>query len=1749
MSGKVKGKGGAYAPQVQTRAAKKAAAAKHGKDDVADGSAEGKGPDSGDHGAGGGVGAPAAADEHVDDAGGSASGSGSGDDEGGDVSPSTSTHGKRKPSGKKKADCAGASGLPQASLYTALKRPAVPSLKTLDPSTVLKFLKEEDAYQKQLVAERRAPVPLHDLLSEELQFMAHGLLETYGETIADDYEEYQAWLAVIPDEADYDPEQFEEWSVLMRRILRCVAEEVPDSLQFVPMSEIKKSFVKDVVWPPVTQPVKYHLDLLRFKTAFQRWVARSGYADEVQASTDSVKSCINWLVEAVRPEAFRDKFVRPRLRHCKYEMVTDFFDLIGELSQSYLSCVVLLTSSPSGGGDKVKSPSSFKSDARGARGRRTFGGGSAGAGDGAKSSGDRVATPTAPSPSAESASGSKRGCLKCGGGHHVKVCPVASEEEKLRLISELRMRIDAKNAPSGTSSGGAGTGKTHSSVKARVGLVTASVAPEMPSGIAPALGEHGGIVCGASVLRMTLDTGAELSCLTMQSVEMLKLHYDVEVKPLVRQVTITAPLGIPEPSTHALKCTNLQWLKPDGVTCCIPSLTAVILPPSSVLPNSLIVGNPDIKLVPGATEVLVNALGAPGTSSQCALVGRIMADDGARILGEADADPHDFSVEAEFVDVTDKVLVSVSQSTPDELLSAVQSLASTARDNARASGIATEAEAQRLYDVIMRHAAVFRLGLDGSPPIAVPPVHISLKPGFRDLRIRPRHFTREKSAFLDEMFALLESWGYVTRVPHAPFAIAPIPVKKQGVPESAPLLKRYRLAFDGSPLKDYIENMCSTIPILAHFPEVLNGFVVGGVMDMDAAFWQFAVDEESSQLIHVQTTTAIYRVHRLLQGLQPSADVCSGSVRHILGPDLVNKHAWCYMDEVGLKGNSVSQYIDVVEVCLGRFLEHNVRLSASKCDFFTRRISFAGRVYTPSGWSFNPRYLEPLVSMPRPADAAQLQQFLAFLNYLRDAVPAYASLVAPLQDLLTKVVDGKSRKASVLRHVSLVGNGWAAEHDEAFAKVIAAVTRVVCLALPDDSKDLCLITDASDQFWAGVITMVPPEQMCLPLQDRSHMPLLFMSGAFRGSSLNWSICDKEAAAIVFSCAKAEYLLCRERPFSVYTDHKNLKSILDPSSSGTGKLHQSEARMLRWKLFLRSFKYTLHVIPGELNIADSFTRWMVSLSTGPTSVPLVQSPASASVCVVTRRAAAAASGSSESMPQSTADGTEARLSATTLSELLQLDPSEFPSIEEIAGAQQRVIGDGVLPPVGVSQDPEDKVYRSGAGLVWVPAARMLRLRIFIVAHQSSGAGHRGTDVTLGYIQQYFTWPGLQADVVAMVAACIHCVRVKGGKVQPRPLAHMARASAPNQILHSDFYYVLPLHPDASHSYVYVLVLMDGFSKLTSLTPCASADSSVVVHAMLQWSAYFGIPAQLSTDQGSHFASKVVDELSHRLGIKQHLTVAYAPWSNGMVERRCKTVSEILRLLLSEARAPPHEWPAILPLVQSVLNNTPSAAIAGMAPVQVHTGLPARNPLSVIFRPDARDFISVDVTSDFVKAHVAKLQAVMIERHSQVSGVLPRGHVTRPGEKPVDFAIGDWVLVSRQHGNERDKTLPPWWGPARVVDTVSDLVYKVQDVNSDKVYVVHARHLRFYWDASLVVTDKLKDVAAYGAHGSAIVMLVDHDLSATPPTVCVQWEAGPTSWEPLRTIVQDAPQVVRSYIASLPASQRPAVQAQVEKLKKK
>jgi hypothetical protein len=47
---------------------------------------------------------------------------------------------------------------------------------------------------------------------------------------------------------------------------------------------------------------------------------------------------------------------------------------------------------------------------------------------------------------------------------------------------------------------------------------------------------------------------------------------------------------------------------------------------------------------------------------------------------------------------------------------------------------------------------------------------------------------------------------------------------------------------------------------------------------------------------------------------------------------------------------------------------------------------------------------------------------------------------------------------------------------------------------------MCLFTDASDTHWSGVLTQVPDYQMNELVEDQTHHPLAFGSGAFKGAA-------------------------------------------------------------------------------------------------------------------------------------------------------------------------------------------------------------------------------------------------------------------------------------------------------------------------------------------------------------------------------------------------------------------------------------------------------------------------------------------------------------------------------------------------------------------------------------------------------------------------------------------------------------------------
>ena len=95
------------------------------------------------------------------------------------------------------------------------------------------------------------------------------------------------------------------------------------------------------------------------------------------------------------------------------------------------------------------------------------------------------------------------------------------------------------------------------------------------------------------------------------------------------------------------------------------------------------------------------------------------------------------------------------------------------------------------------------------------------------------------------------------------------------------------------------------------------------------------------------------------------------------------------------------------------------------------------------------------------------------------------------------------------------------------------------------------------------------------------------------------------------------------------------------------------------------------------------------------------------------------------------------------------------------------------------------------------------------------------------------------------------------------------------------------------------------------------------AIIDWSAVFGVPDALMSDGPRHFPNETMRLIAKGLRVPYHFTLPYCPWSNGAIERLGKELLRIARAVTAELQMDFDEWPDILPLLQSAINNAPSA----------------------------------------------------------------------------------------------------------------------------------------------------------------------------------------------------------------------------------
>jgi hypothetical protein len=208
----------------------------------------------------------------------------------------------------------------------------------------------------------------------------------------------------------------------------------------------------------------------------------------------------------------------------------------------------------------------------------------------------------------------------------------------------------------------------------------------------------------------------------------------------------------------------------------------------------------------------------------------------------------------------------------------------------------------------------------------------------------------------------------------------------------------------------------------------------------------------------------------------------------------------------------------------------------------------------------------------------------------------------------------------------------------------------------------------------------------------------------------------------------------------------------------------------------------------------------------------------------------------------------------------------------------------------------------------------------------------------------------------------------------------------------------------------------------------------------------------------------------------------------------------------------------------------------------------SPMDVVMSPELATVERVPLSKNEVKSKVQATQREFEKIHIEVSRRPRRVVRDLPGSVPVDFSVGDYVLLScsRKTGGMKHKAGLLWAGPYRVVGLVddNDYVYDIQDLAGNEVKAVHAQHLKRYADKSLKVTQQVKEFAAYGGAGFLVENIISHEQRDGEYWLRVHWKGYPVEeadWQRLSAMNEDVPVLVKRYVRSVvDASERDALQ---------
>ncbi|KIN99403.1 hypothetical protein M404DRAFT_30463 [Pisolithus tinctorius Marx 270] len=348
-----------------------------------------------------------------------------------------------------------------------------------------------------------------------------------------------------------------------------------------------------------------------------------------------------------------------------------------------------------------------------------------------------------------------------------------------------------------------------------------------------------------------------------------------------------------------------------------------------------------------------------------------------------------------------------------------------------------------------------------------------------------------------------------------------------------------RMVQDYRYLNEHTVKNAYPLPLISQLVDKLKGCKLFTKMDLRWGYNNVRVKEGDEWKAAFVTHKGAYEPLVMYFGLCNSPSTFQNMMNDIFGD--MEDVLVVYIDDLMIftKTDDEKEHDRIVLEVLRRLEENDLFVKPEKCFFKQKQVEFLGMVVGTEGVSMDKNKVKAITEWPVPTKVR--------------------SIARPLNDL--------TRKDQLWT--------WGSREQQAFDALKLAFTTAPVLAFPDQDREFCLETDASD-FATGAVLSVKCE-------DDLWRPVAFYSHSMSPPERNYQVFDKEMLAIIRALETwRHYLEATPYQFEIWTDHANLQYFM--------KAQNLDRRQARWAQYLSRFNYKLVYKPGSsMAKADTLSR--------------------------------------------------------------------------------------------------------------------------------------------------------------------------------------------------------------------------------------------------------------------------------------------------------------------------------------------------------------------------------------------------------------------------------------------------------------------------------------------------------------------------------------------------------------------------------